>query len=196
MIGAGVASLLQATGAADVNLTVVLAIMTCGVGAALLLSAFAGRARGLIAIGVLLAFATAVSSALDVPLRGGIGEKINTPAQLADVKTNYEWAIGHLKIDLRGVGAQVANHTVDVKSSLGIGRLEIDVPSTVRVDVDAHVGAGSIELLGFREGGWDHDEHRTYNGDGPGVLHLRLRVGAGEIDVHRFLPDGTETLRP
>ena len=47
LIGAGVAFLLQAAGALDVNLTVALAIGTCVVGAALVVSAFAGRATAL-----------------------------------------------------------------------------------------------------------------------------------------------------
>ena len=66
--------MLQALDVVDVNVTVALAVATCVVAAALVLSAWVGRARGLIFLGLLLVGATAVSSAIDVPLRGGFGE--------------------------------------------------------------------------------------------------------------------------
>ena len=55
LIGAGVTTLLQASGAVDVNLSVVLASATCFVGAVLVLSTWIGRARGLILVGIVLA---------------------------------------------------------------------------------------------------------------------------------------------
>ena len=80
LIGAGIASLLQATGALDVNLAVVLAIGTCIVGVALIASAWAGRAYGLVPIGILLALTAGVATIVDVPLTGGFGPRTYTPA--------------------------------------------------------------------------------------------------------------------
>jgi hypothetical protein len=62
LIGAGVTTMLQALDVVDVNVTVALAVATCVVAAALLLSAWVGRARGLIFLGLLLVKATAVSA--------------------------------------------------------------------------------------------------------------------------------------
>ena len=196
LVGAGIASALQASGALDVNLTVLLAIATCVVGAALVVSAWAGRARGLILLGLALVLATAVSSAIDVPLRGGFGETHVRPLHAADVLAKYELGGGRLWIDLRGV--PLAGATRDVRASVGFGRLQVDVPSAVRVEIDAHVGAGDVKLFGRDTGGWDRGVRRAVDGDtsGAGVLHLRLRVGAGEIDVHRFAPGNVETLLP
>ena len=195
LIGAGVTSLLQATGAIDVNLTVAFAIATCFVGAVLVLSAWFGRARGLIFLGILLAAATAVSSALDVPLHGGIGERIYHPRTVAGVRAEYELGIGHMKLNLRDV--RFTDGTTNVKATVGIGRLEVDVPSTAAVEIDAHVGAGARKIFGQQSGGWQRDDRFRAPSSETGntaVLHLDLRVGAGEIDVHRFLPDGSETL--
>jgi phage shock protein PspC (stress-responsive transcriptional regulator)/predicted membrane protein len=194
LIAAGVTSFLQAIEAIEVNLTVAFAIATCAVGAVLVLSAWVGRARGLIFLGVLLVAATAVSSTIDVPLRGGIGEHRSHPTQLADVRPTYELAIGHMYLDLRDV--PLAGETVNVNASVGIGRLELRVPSAARVEIDAHAGAGSLVLFGRHYDGWHRDARRTVEGDvpGAGVLHLKLRVGAGEVDVHRFQPGGVETL--
>jgi phage shock protein PspC (stress-responsive transcriptional regulator) len=195
LIAAGVTSLLQALEVIELNLTVALAIATCAVGAVLLLSAWVGRARGLIFLGLLLVAATAASSAIDVPLRGGIGEERYQPANAAEVRGKYELAIGQMFLDLRNVAPR-AGETVDVNASVGIGRLEVKVPSSARIDVDAHMGAASLVLFGRHYDGWHRDVRRTVEGDAgaSGVLHLKLRVGAGEIDVHRFQPGGVETL--
>jgi phage shock protein PspC (stress-responsive transcriptional regulator) len=195
LIAAGVTSFLQALEVIELNRAVALAIATCAVGAVLVLSAWVGRARGLIFLGLLLVAATAASSAIDVPLRGGIGEERYQPANVAEVLGKYELAIGQMSLDLRNV-APGAGETVDVNASIGIGRLEVKVPSSARIDVDAHMGAASLVLFGRHYDGWHRDVHRTVEGDAgaSGVLHLKLRVGAGEIDVHRFQPGGVETL--
>ncbi len=195
LVAAGVTSFLQAIEVIELNLTVAFAIATCAVGAVLVLSAWVGRARGLIFLGVLVVAATAMSSTIDVPLRGGIGEERYRPTQIGDVRDKYELAIGHMYLDLRDVVPH-AGETIDVNASVGIGRLEVRVPSSARLEVDAHTGAGSLLLFGRHHDGWHRDAKRTVDGDTPtsGVLHLNLRVGAGEVDLHRFQPGGVETL--
>jgi phage shock protein PspC (stress-responsive transcriptional regulator)/predicted membrane protein len=191
-IGAGIASLLQATDAADVNLTVVLAIGTCVVGAALVIAAFVGRAHTLILIGLVLLAATAVSNSLDVPLRGGIGTRYYTPIRIAELDHPYRLGIGLLKFDLREV--PLARRTTTLDAQVGIGHLVVFVPSSVRVEVHAHAGAGSLMLFGNEHGGWPEDQDRAVDGREAGVLRLNLRVGAGQVEVRRYEPGGIETI--
>ena len=192
LIGAGIASLLQATGALDVNLTVVLAIATCFVGAALVTAAFAGRAHTLILVGVVLLGATAISSTIDVPLRGGIGSREYRPLQLSDLRNHYELGLGELRLDLRDL--PIADRTTVVHAQTGIGQVVVFVPSSVRVEVHAHAGAGSLMLFGHEEGGWPENDDRAVAGSGTGLLKLDLRVGAGQVRVRRFEPGGIETI--
>jgi phage shock protein PspC (stress-responsive transcriptional regulator)/predicted membrane protein len=192
LIGAGVASLLQATGALDVNLTVVLAIGTAVVGVALVVGAFFGRAHTLILVGLALLGATALANTLDVPLRGGIGDRTYRPVQTADLRTRYELGIGKLELDLRD--APLRGRTTVVDAQTGIGELEVLVPSSVRVEVHAHAGAGSVRLFGGDSGGWPENDDRAIDGTGAGVLRLDLRVGAGDVAVRRFEPGGLETI--
>lgn len=192
LIGAGIASLLQATGALDVNLTVLLAIATCVVGTALVTSAFFGRARLLILVGLLLVAATGASNTLDVPLRGGIGNREFHPLQISELESNYEMGIGELQLDLRDV--PLAGRTTIVNAQTGIGELLVLVPSSVRVEVHAHAGAGSLMLFGRDNGGWPENDDRAIDGTGPGVLRLDLKVGAGQVTVRRFEPGDIETI--
>ena len=192
LIGAGIASLLQATGALDVNLTVVLAIGTCVVGAALITAAFFGRAHLLILVGIALLAATSIANTIDVPLRGGIGHRVYRPLHVTEIQHDYRLGVGNLEIDLRAV--PLAARTTDVDAQVGIGELTVDVPSSVRVVVDAHAGAGSTLLFGRQSGGWPENDQQAIAGTGPGLLHLDLRVGVGQVRVRRFEPGGIETI--
>jgi phage shock protein PspC (stress-responsive transcriptional regulator) len=181
LIGAGIASFLQATGLLEVNIAIVLAIGTCIVGAALLVSAWVGRARGLIAIGLLLALATGIATTLDVPLSGGWGAHTYTPVTAADLQPRYELGAGSLRLDLTHTALGVADQTVNAQ--VGAGELHVLLPPDQHVVIDSHVGAGDIDVLGSNESGWDVDKHDETGVGLPGTLHLVLRVGAGHVWV-------------
>ena len=127
------------------------------VGSTLVVSAWRGRAHGLIPIGVLLLLATIPAVTIDVPISGGMGERIYRPTARAELQRTYTLGIGHLLIDLRD--APLTARVTHIDGRLGIGNLEVDVPSNVRVDVHTHNGAGSAELFGTTDGGWPNDSH-------------------------------------
>jgi hypothetical protein len=83
---------------------------------------------------------------------------------------------------------------MDVSARLGLGQLLVQVPSSVRVEVTAHAGAGSLMLFGREHSGWPANDTRVVAGTGSGVLRLDLRVGAGQVRVQRFEPGGFETI--
>jgi phage shock protein PspC (stress-responsive transcriptional regulator)/predicted membrane protein len=196
LIGAGVTFLLNAADVISVNLAVVFATGTLIVAAALLVSTWFGRAYGLIAVGVILALLTGAAATIDVPLRGGIGERIEQPATVSDVAATYQHGIGRLVIDLRNTqGLAGAERTITAR--LGIGQLEVIVPRGSVLSVQAHVGAGAIDVFDRQRHGWDVTYVvRAWTIDQLGIpsgtaipppnaprLHLDLRVGAGHIRV-------------
>jgi phage shock protein PspC (stress-responsive transcriptional regulator) len=194
LIGAGVAALLDAAGWVHLTVAGVLASGLILVGAALVLSAWFGRARGLIPIGILLLLVTIPAATIDVPISGGIGERDYHPTAAREVRSSYELGIGHLSLDLRDV--PLTDGITRVKSSLGIGELDVDVPADTQVDVTAHAGAGATDIFGRVEGGWPQDTHRSAGPAGTGVLYLDLRVGAGSVKVRRWTPDGSFITMP
>ncbi|MDQ1481819.1 MAG: hypothetical protein QOI44_2680 [Actinomycetota bacterium] len=188
LIGAGAVALLDWIDAAHITFAALLATGLVVVGAALVLSAWFGRARGLIPIGVLLLLATIPASLIDVPISGGIGEQTYHPVTRTELRSEYELGIGHMTIDLQDV--RLSGRVTTIRGSLGIGELDVDVPANVRVDVRAHAGAGATELFGHEENGWTRDNHVIAAVRQRGVLRLVLRVGAGAIKVRRWAPDG------
>jgi phage shock protein PspC (stress-responsive transcriptional regulator) len=199
LIGAGVVALLHEVDAIDVNLTVVFAVGLGIVALALIASAWIGRARGLILVGLFLAAATAVSSIVDVPLHGGWGERHYHPVSSSVLPHNYELAGGQLFINLRDL--PVHRGVERVRATLGFGQLDVDVPSDVRVVVRAHAGAGSLQLFGRNDDGLDVSARElaaptAASEAQSGTLQLDLRVGAGAIRVTRFDRSGNELVSP
>ena len=188
LIGAGAAALLDSVDAVHITLAAVLASGLIVVGAALVLSAWFGRARGLVPIGILLLLATIPATLIDVPISGGIGDRAYYPASRAELHQEYQLGIGNLVVDVRRV--PLANRVTTISATLGIGELNVDVPANVFLDVRAHTGAGSTEIFGRLDDGWPQDTHRFAGAGERGVLHLVLRVGAGAVHVRRWRSDG------
>jgi phage shock protein PspC (stress-responsive transcriptional regulator) len=192
LIGGGIVTLLDDNGTTHLTAAEILAGALTLVGIALVLSTWFGRARGLVPIGIMLLLITLPAATIDVPLTGGTGNHEYRPLSRSEIRSKYEMGIGRLNVDLSDV--QLAHRTTRVKARLGIGEMIVDVPSTVRVVVHAHAGAGSVRLFGGNEGGWPESQTRVAPGTGAGELDLDLRVGAGDIQVRRFDALGAETL--
>lgn len=183
---AGVAWLLDVVGAMSVDGRVVLAVELAIVGAGLLVGAWLGRARGLIAVGVVLAVFASMFSVLELPLRGPIGETVVRPESLRSLHSSYELGIGHLLLDLGSAATDGRAHHVDVRDTIGF--LEVRVPADARVEVIAKADTGSLDILGRPEHGGSH-VHRTVT-DAPAgtsgpLLVIDAHVGFGAIRVTR-----------
>ena len=171
----------------------VLALALVVVGGALVVSAWWGRSRGLIALGIPLVLVVGGLGLVDVPLEGGIGNPTYRPTTLAAVHRTYELAIGDLSLDLRRVDFTGARR--HVHAQLGIGQLNVTVPDGVHVVVDGHAGVGSVTAFGRQSQECCpsslHLDRPGVSGDG--TLFLDADVGAGNVHVMRGL-DRRETI--
>jgi predicted membrane protein len=129
---------------------------------------------------IVLAVASAIIVAFtwfDVSLNDGVGDRSYAPASARDVSRSYKLGVGDLKLDLSRVSP---DQKLDVEAKVGIGHLRVTVPRAASIAVDARVKAGSIDALG------GHDDGRNARLDtGSGNIHLKARVGAGNIEVVR-----------
>ena len=101
------------------------------------------------------------------------------------IDPEYELAIGNLSVDLRDVDfSGVRRH---VRARLGVGQLNVTVPTGVRVVLDAHAGAGGVTAFGrSAQECCPTDVHRVSSGSaGGGTLYLDAEVGAGHVDITR-----------
>jgi phage shock protein PspC (stress-responsive transcriptional regulator) len=152
----------------------------------LLVGAVAGRARGLIVLGILLSIATSIAGAADQRWGAGVGERTWTPQTVDAADRPYRLGIGDATLDLTDLPP---GSSVDVETRLGVGELTVLVPLDATVVVDAEVGAGNLDVLDQpRQDGTDLNLEATVPGltDGSGqTITLDARVGLGELEVRR-----------
>jgi hypothetical protein len=192
-----VAGTLIALDVADViavGAVTVLASALAVVAVGLLVGAYLGRSRGLIALGVVLVLALIPLGALPDDIRwnagSGAGERVYRVTSQEDLKSEYELGAGELTLDLRRLDL---TEPAEVDVSLGVGELIVVLPDDVPVSASADVAVGVIELPGARpvdgvdvNSSWDRavdDPGNTENPITAGSLDLTLSTGLGQVTV-------------
>jgi phage shock protein PspC (stress-responsive transcriptional regulator) len=187
LIAVGLASVLVEVDLVSLEVGQFFGIALAILGAGLIVAAWRGRARLLIIVGLLLAPLTIASSAIRVPVEGGVGERLYVPQSATEVRDEYRLGAGEMTIDLTRV--DFSGQPIDVEATVVAGRLEVIVPSDVTVDVSGHVGLGEMTLFGRGQNGAELSADRVVQGTG-GSLNLDLETSFGEVVVyHRATAD-------
>jgi phage shock protein PspC (stress-responsive transcriptional regulator) len=153
------------------------------VGAGLLVGSRWGRARVLVPIGVVALAVTAATSIVDVPLRGGTGERVWTPT-FAELASEYRLVAGHAVLDLRDLDLP-AGAAREIEVTVAFGYLEVWVPEGMDVDIGTEVGAGRTDdEAGLQLSQGLRRTTATSPPDGPPALTIRAEVGMGRLEVH------------
>jgi hypothetical protein len=157
------------------------------VGGALCVGAFYGRARGLIALGIVGTMVAGTLATIDVPLRGGIGDRRYHPSAIESVRREYRLGIGDLRVDLSDLPITATTRDIDVDVRVGIGQARVIVPDGVTLDLEGHSGAGAVHLLGRDQNGVDADDAVRVAAprEGAPVVHVDARAGLGAVIVER-----------
>jgi hypothetical protein len=100
------------------------------------------RARALLLPALVAACGVVLLAASGARLQGGIGRADARPVRLGTPSHSYRLAIGSLHVDLSALRAGHRPRTLTV--SVGIGHLDLTVPATAAVEIDAHVGRGTL----------------------------------------------------
>ena len=159
----------------------------------LVVGAYIGRSRGLIALGVVLVLALIPLGALPDDIRwnagSGAGERVYRVTSQEDLQEEYELGAGELTLDLRRLDL---TEPAEVDVSVGVGELIVVLPEDVPVSASADVAVGVIELPGERavEGvdvssSWDRVVDADTDADTvtAGNLDLTLSTGLGQVTV-------------
>jgi phage shock protein PspC (stress-responsive transcriptional regulator) len=172
----------------DIKAVAILASALAVVGAGLIVGAFRGRARGLIVLGILLSIATSITAVADDRLVGGLGERDWAPTTVAQAERDYRLGVGEGRLDLTGLPP---GSTVAVDARVGIGHLQIDVPTDARVHIKAHVDAGEMVIPGQPTRSDDGlDTALTLDAVPGGTpsgtdITIEAKVGFGQLEVRR-----------
>jgi Cell wall-active antibiotics response 4TMS YvqF len=189
LLALGGAAALSEWGAMHLELSQFLAMALATLGVGLLVGAWRGRARWLILPGILLIPLVLGASLIDVPIRGGFGNRYISPLSVAELDRAYQLSAGDLVIDLTSL--RVGPGDVAIDATVAAGRISVVVPQGISVVVRAHAGAGRVALFGQADQGIRIDVVRT--SATPGSLEnviLNLRTGIGEVIVYRAFGTG------
>lgn len=180
----GALGLASAAGA-DVSLRAVLVACLGITGAGLVVGAFTGRARGLIPLGIALLTWISLTSILDVPFTGGMGERRHDPDVLADIEPVYRLGIGEMVIDLTELDPnELRGERIEIEASIAMGALEVILPDSVTITGHARAQLGDVQAFGDGEEGGDAEiELERAGTEGAGIVDLDLEVGLGEVRV-------------
>jgi phage shock protein PspC (stress-responsive transcriptional regulator) len=185
----GVVAVLDLAKVIDVGVAAYFAAALATIGLGLLVGTWFGRARWLIALGLVVAAALGVATVAESydRIRGVDGDVTWAPTDYRDLATRYENTFGDATLDLRAVDFDKRETTITV--AINFGEATVVVPPNVDVTTIVDVNAGEARIFGHRSGGLDGRlRERTDLGlDGPGGGELRLyvHVNAGTLEVTR-----------
>jgi hypothetical protein len=188
MIAVSVAVLLDGLAAITLDVGRFPALALVVLGAGLLLSAWWGRARGAIVLGMLTLPIALVLSLIHFPFGGDIASRTLYPRRIDPFPTSQRLLAGELFVDLTRVDMTGSRRTLDIE--MGAGSVHLVVPRDVTIHLDAEVGLGGLRVIGQADRvGVDLIRELTLLGEpGGGVLVLRVDQGIGSLDLYRPPP--------
>ena len=181
----GALLLARSLGVDDINATRVLAAALLVTGLVLLVGAVWGRARGLIALAVVLALAVGATSSFD----GRFGTATGERTWVIDGSAERELGAGTATLDLRPLAGR-ASGDVTIEASVGAGELVVIVPDDLRVAIDSNVGFGEYLLTAesstrVASGGVGIERAALLGPPGTRAARVTATVGFGSLEVRR-----------
>ena len=185
VVAGGFLAYTAATGGLGLRAALGAALVVLGLG--LLIGTWFGRGRSLIAAALLASVTLVTTTAFEVPLRGGVGERQWRIDSVADNDSPYRLGVGAAELDLTGVDLP-AGRRMQLEASVGTGYLLVRVPRDVGLQISAASGLGEVRLPGTRvvEGrSVDRSVDLEPVGGAAGTIVLDLEAGIGAVEVRR-----------
>jgi phage shock protein PspC (stress-responsive transcriptional regulator) len=189
LVVGGILGALDLADVIDVSAEAMAATILIIFGVGLIVSAWFGRARSLIGLGLAALVALVVIAAVDIPLSGGFGERHVEPVSSSEFGDPVRLAAGKITIDLTRFNDPDATGVLD--ASVGAGEIVVIYPDDIRLEATADVSAGDInrDLAGDIRVNGESVVHDPV-GASKGTVRLNLDLGAGNI---RFEEAGRAT---
>jgi hypothetical protein len=160
------------------------ALVTISLG--LIVGAWFGRARGLIALAMLTSIGLLISTGTE-RWGGEMGNSLYKPQSLGAVADRYDFTIGNATLDLRNV--DFANRQQDIVLTMKVGQLRVLLPPAVDTTANLQLQNGRATVLGKtfdgREINGQTVTDQGADGAGGGTLRLDLQMDTGSVEVIR-----------
>ena len=181
----GLMILLGNLGVAEIGIGQITAAGLAVTGLGLLVSAWWGRSRLLILVGLLLLPVVVVTGFIHFPLRGSVGGREVYASTIGDVDESYEVLVGTMFIDLLRVKDFPAHR--ELNFDVAAGRVTVYVPERVGVTVNGNIEWGNAIIGRGRNQGDDlHLENEVPGKPGQGELEINFNGGIASLYVERI----------
>jgi phage shock protein PspC (stress-responsive transcriptional regulator) len=189
LLTAGVGTTLALLGVEWFTAAHVIGMTLAVLGIGMVISAFNGSGRGLLALAVPLSVAGLLVTTLpmaDFPA-GGFGELDARPTSAAEVKPVYERTGGSVTLDLTDLPESSA--PVDTAVRVGMGEAVVIVPIDADVTYTCDSSMGDMNCLGRTQDGMGLEQltgrHLGENGEGGTEIKLDVSSVMGSVEVRR-----------
>jgi phage shock protein PspC (stress-responsive transcriptional regulator) len=160
------------------------ALVTIALG--LVVGAWFGRARGLIALALLATLGLGVSTGTE-RWGGEVGNSVYRPLSIGAVADRYDFTAGNATLDLRRVDFN--DQQQDVTATMKVGQLRVLLPANVDTTAVVRMNNGRAVILGkeFQDQNIDGQTVTDLGADGAGggTLRLDLQLDTGNLEVTR-----------
>jgi phage shock protein PspC (stress-responsive transcriptional regulator) len=129
--------------------------------------------------------AAAVLASIGVPEQGGNGVRTWQPTSLAQVRASYRTDLGQETVDLSGVVFPASGRSVI--ASVAVGHLVVVVPADAIVNLESHVGIGSVNY----SGAWPDPYPWIYRAVPSTLRTATERAGAPHVTIDASVGIGT-----
>jgi hypothetical protein len=181
----GIGWLVQATMAVHIPWDVALPIVLVLIGVALVVGAGSGGMGWLIGPGIVISLVLAFLTAIPMQIGDSPANQVEHPLHVSEVATPYHLGAGTLTLDLQDLRPD--QRELHLTGTVGAGKLIVRVPESMGIQVNSHVGAGSVTFLSQEQDGFGISQTFTSPDYATASqrLVLDLSVGFGEIEVRR-----------
>ena len=187
LLGLGVLAVLDAISDVAIDAEprhyMALAVTILGIG--LLVGTFAGRARWLVLVAVILVPTLLISVGFeyDWSFNSDTFDVSVEPQTFAEVEDVYSVDVGNLMIDLSDLPWD--GQTIHLSARVDLGNLEIRIPREVGIVGEASVDIGRVATTGRTSSGLG-SPHLSFNETGTdGTVFLDASVDVGNIEIRR-----------
>lgn len=188
LIALGLLGMLDLAGALDIPVSGYVAGGLAVVGAGLVVGAWLGRARPLIALGAVLALALPATHALEVwDAPEYVGDFTWRPDSTTELEDEYSLMFGDGELDLRRI--DFSGQEVEITVEVMFGDMQVVVPPDVAVEATAYSRFSSTTVFDTASDGVTQETIRDPGSGDPadGRLRLDLQNRFGNLDVERGL---------
>lgn len=162
----------------------VTAVALLALAATLIVSAWFGRPRGMIAVAIILAMFTAIGSVIPRDIgQWKFADETLRYSTTSEMPAEISLDGGNLTLDLSDLKVDQAR-TVNVRQQLG--NTTIRLPRAANVNIDWGLSLGDADLPNGKSDGTDisgHYSHRADSNHPAQVLRVEVRMGLGDLVV-------------